>query len=85
MYTNDLENNHVENYQQFKKQYYEIVDKIQQIRKEIPLTQQELAQDMGVLRWKIIDFENKKNMDLELMFSICERLGIDLYFKYEII
>jgi DNA-binding XRE family transcriptional regulator len=85
MNNNELQNIHVENYQQFKKKYYEIVDKIQQIRKEIPLTQKELAQDMGVLRWKIIDFENKKNMNLELMFSICKRLGINLYFKYEII
>jgi DNA-binding XRE family transcriptional regulator len=85
MNNNELQNIHVENYQQFKEKYYKIVDKIQQIRKKIPLTQKELAQDMGVLRWKIIDFENKKNMDLELMFSICEKLGIDLYFKYEII
>jgi DNA-binding XRE family transcriptional regulator len=85
MYINENELECVVNYQHFKEKYYKIVDKTQQIRKEIPLTQQELAQDMGVLRWKIIDFENKKNMDLELMFLICEKLGIDLYFKYEII
>ena len=84
MYINENEIECVVNYQQFKEKYYEIVDKIQQIRKEIPLTQQELAQDMSVLRWKIIDFENKKNIDLELMFKICNKLGIYLYFKYEI-
>jgi DNA-binding XRE family transcriptional regulator len=84
MDTNDLENSHVENYQQFKKQYYKIVDKTQQIRKEIPLTQQELGKSIDVLRWKVIDFENKKNIDLELMFKICNKLGIYLYFKYEI-
>jgi DNA-binding XRE family transcriptional regulator len=84
MNNNDLENSHVENYQQFKEKYYKIVDKTQQIRKEIPLTQQELAELINVLRWKIIDFENKKNIDLELMFKICNKLGIYLYFEYEI-
>ena len=84
MDTNDLENNHVENYQQFMEHYNKIVDDCRHLRDSAGFTQSFMANWLNVGRWRIIEFESKKKIDLELLFNYSDKLSIDIFINHKI-
>jgi DNA-binding XRE family transcriptional regulator len=84
MDTNDLENNHVENYQQFKDNYNKIVDDCRHLRDGAGFTQSFMANWLNVGRWRIIEFESKKKIDLEMLFNYSDKLSIDIFLNHKI-
>jgi DNA-binding XRE family transcriptional regulator len=47
-------------------------------------TQSFMANWLNVGRWRIIEFESKKKIDLELLFSYSEKLSIDIFINHKI-
>lgn len=84
MNNKELQNSHVENYQQFKDNYNKIVDDCRQCRIDAKLSQTDLADMFGVNRWRIVEFEQKKKMDWQILFLASEKLGIEIFFNHKI-
>jgi DNA-binding XRE family transcriptional regulator len=73
----------VPNIVQFKDQYSKIVQKLVQIRKEIPMTQAEIAVWLNVDRRKIIDLENG-GINISLMLDYAHKLSVDVKLTFEV-
>lgn len=73
----------VQNIVHFKSQCTEIVNKLIEIRKSIPMTQASMADWLGVDRRKIIDLENGK-MNVSLMLCYAEKLSVDIKLKFKV-
>jgi DNA-binding XRE family transcriptional regulator len=84
MYINEIEIKAVENYQQFKDNYNKIVDNCRHLRDGAGFTQSFMANWLNVGRWRIIEFESKKKIDLEMLFSYAEKLSIDIFLNHKI-
>lgn len=81
--TNNVQNiEQSENLSTFKSTYEKIVKQLIENRNSSKITQDMVAQWLNVDRRKIIDFENLKRFDVELMCNYCDIYGIELYFKY---
>lgn len=68
---------------QFIEQYNKIVQKIVQIRKSIPMTQNEVADWLKVDRRKIIALENGE-INISLLLDYADKLSIEIKMNYEI-
>lgn len=56
-----------------------MVNKVRELRKTIELSQNELAEAVGVSRQRISDIEcNKANPRLSLCIAICKKLSVTL-------
>jgi len=64
--------------------YEKIVEQLIYNRKKSGCTQEIVAIWLKVERRKIIDFENLKRFDIELMCNYCDVYGIDLKLNYDI-
>jgi DNA-binding XRE family transcriptional regulator len=84
MDTNEIEIKAVENYQQFKDNYNKIVDDCRHLRDGAGFTQSFMANWLNVGRWRIIEFESKKKIDLKMLFSYSEKLSIDIFINHKI-
>jgi DNA-binding XRE family transcriptional regulator len=73
----------VQNIAHFRKVSQDLVQKLVQIRKSIPMTQASMAEWLGVDRRKIIDLENGK-MNVSLMLCYAEKLSVDIKLKFEV-
>jgi hypothetical protein len=43
-----------------------------------------MANWLNVGRWRIIEFESKKKMDLEMLFNYSDKLSIDIFLNHKI-
>jgi DNA-binding XRE family transcriptional regulator len=84
MYINEIEIQAVGNYQQFMEQYNKIVDDCRQVRDAGGFSQSFMAEWCGVGRWRIIEFEQKKHLDMEMLFAYAEKLSIEIIFHHQI-
>ena len=73
----------VQNIVHFKQTFVRIVEHIVQHRKQANLTQNELAEMLGIDRRKIIDLEAGK-FDLNTMLLASDILGININLNFEI-
>ena len=73
----------VQNIVHFKQTFVRIVEHIVQHRKQANLTQNELAEMLGIDRRKIIDLEAGK-FDLNTMLLTSDILGININLNFEI-
>lgn len=73
----------VQNIVHFKSQVQIITQKIIECRKESMQTQDEVAEWLKIDRRKIIDFENGKRFDTELLCKLCDKFSIELILNYE--
>ena len=71
------------NLTRFKSTSMDLVQKLVQIRKSIPMTQASMADWLGVDRRKIIDLENGK-MNVSLMLCYAEKLSVDIKLKFKV-
>ena len=67
----------------FIEQYEKIVHEIVQIRKSIPMTQEQVATWLKVDRRKIIALENKE-INVSLLLDYADKLSIDVKFYYNV-
>ncbi|MES2397905.1 MAG: hypothetical protein V4549_17970 [Bacteroidota bacterium] len=74
----------VQNIVHLKSQIQIITQKIIECRKESGQTQDDVADWIKVDRRKIIDFENGKRFDIELLCALCDRFSIELELNYEV-
>jgi DNA-binding XRE family transcriptional regulator len=84
MYINESELECVGNYQHFTDLYSQIVDDCRQCRTEAKLSQTDLAEMLAVNRWRIVEFEQKKKLDWQILFLASQKLGIDIFFNHKI-
>ena len=59
----------------------ELGNTLRQIRQEIPMSQEQMAEWIGVGPKRIADVESGKSFDLELIYLYCEKVSVDLEFK----
>lgn len=76
-------NEEVQNIVHFKQTFVRIVEHIVQHRKQANLTQNELAEMLGIDRRKIIDLEAGK-FDLITILLTSDILGININLNFEI-
>lgn len=78
-----IENIDVQNIVHFKRVYNEIVQNLVQIRKEIPMTQEQVADWLNVDRRKIINLENG-GINIPLLLTYADKLSIDVKLTFQI-
>jgi len=71
------------NVQRFRKVYIDILKEVIDIRKSIPMTQNEVADWLKVDRRKIIALENGE-INISLLLEYADKLSIDIKLNYEI-
>jgi DNA-binding XRE family transcriptional regulator len=74
----------VQNIEQFKEVYKTLVPKLVQIRKQSGTNIDQMAEWLKVDRRKIMQFENLKKINLELLLLYGHKLSVDIDFKYTI-
>jgi DNA-binding XRE family transcriptional regulator len=67
----------------FIEQYEKLVHEIVQIRKSIPMTQEQVATWLKIDRRKIIALENKE-INVSLLLDYADKLSIDVKFYYNV-
>lgn len=82
--TQQNKNIEVTNLEHFKKQYNEIVTNLIKFRNDSGLTQDSVANWLGVTRKKIVEFENMQRFDVELLCLYCDKYSIELKLTFEI-
>lgn len=73
----------VQNVVHFKKQCTEIVNNLIEIRKQIPMTQEGIADWLKVDRRKIMALENGE-INISLLLKYADKLSIDVKLTFEI-
>lgn len=73
----------VPNVVHFKNQYKEIVRNLVQIRKEIPMTQEGMADWLKVDRRKIMAIEDGE-INISLLLRYADKLSIDVKLTFEL-
>lgn len=78
-----IENNQVQNVVQFKTAYRQAVQKIVHARETAGITQQFVAEWLGIDRRKISSFENLKKIDLETLLIYGHKMSVDIKLTVE--
>lgn len=73
----------IHNYVHFKTSYDEVVQGIVQCRKASGQTQGDVAEWIEVDRRRIIDFEKKNKVDIEILCILSDKFGIDLSLTFK--
>jgi len=75
-------NTEMSNLVHIKSKCDEIRTHLRKHRNDSGLTQDNIAEWVGVTRKQIIEFENGSRFDIELLCNLCDKLGIDLRLNY---
>lgn len=73
-----------QNIAHFNNQYLSIVQNIAQIRKEIPLTQIQMAEWINCSLRTYVDFEAGKIINMPILICASEKLSIDINLTFTI-
>lgn len=71
------------NVQRFRKVYIDVLKEVIDIRKSIPMTQNEVADWLNVDRRKIIALESGE-INISLLLEYADKLSIDIKLNHEI-
>jgi IS30 family transposase len=74
----------IPNIEHFKSLYRELVPKLVNIRKQSGTNINQMAEWLNVDRRKIMNFENLKKINLELLLLYGHKLSVEIHLKYEI-
>lgn len=62
----------------------ELGNTLRQIRQDIPMTQEQMAEWLQVGPKRIAEIESGKSFDLELILVYCDRLSVDLTIDFKV-